>query len=99
MTKNKIQHISCVMIVKNAKSTIKNVLNSLTEFEDIVIYDNGSDDGTQEIIKNYPNVNLVIDKFLGFGPTKNRAASYAKNDWVLSLDADEVLSKEFIENF
>ncbi len=98
MTENRIEHISCVMIVKNAKSTIKDVLESLKEFDDIVIYDNGSDDGTCEIIKNYNNVNLVIGEFLGFGPTKNKAATYAKNDWILSLDADEVLTSEFKNN-
>jgi len=98
MTNPTINHISCVMIAKDAEATLKNVLNSLVEFEDIVIYSNNSMDKTDEIAASYPNVNLIQGDFLGFGPTKNKAATYAKNEWVLSLDADEVLSQEFINN-
>ncbi|PHS56535.1 MAG: glycosyl transferase [Sulfurimonas sp.] len=93
-----MKNISCVVIVKNAKTTIKNTLDSLLSFEDVVIYDNGSSDGTLDIIKNYTNINLVQGEFMGFGPTKNEAIKYAKNDWILSLDADEVLSDDFINN-
>lgn len=93
-----IKNISCVIIVKNAANTLANTLESLKEFEDIVIYDNGSTDSTLEIAKKYKNVNIVQGEFFGFGPTKNTAATFAKSDWILSLDADEVLSKEFIQN-
>lgn len=93
-----IENISCVIIVKNAASTITKTLESLKSFRDVVVYDNGSTDATLEIVKNYSNVNLVQDEFLGFGPTKNLASTFAKNEWVLSLDADEVLSDEFIKN-
>lgn len=93
-----IENISCVIIVKNAASTITKTLESLKSFSDVVVYDNGSNDTTLEIVKNYSNVNLVQGDFLGFGPTKNLASTFAKNEWVLSLDADEVLSDEFIKN-
>lgn len=93
-----IKNISCVIIVKNAASTLDATLASLTSFEDVVLYDNGSTDTTLEIAKKYPNVVLIQGEFLGFGPTKNLAAHFAKNDWVLSLDSDEVLSDEFIKN-
>ena len=92
----KIKDVSCVIIVKNAAGTITTVLDALACFHDVVVYDNGSDDGTQALVANYSNVNLVEGPFLGFGETKQRAASYALNDWVLSLDADEVLSDDFI---
>lgn len=93
-----ISDISCVIIVKNAAPTIDATLNSLKSFEDVVLYDNGSTDATLEIAKKYPNVTLIQGEFLGFGETKNLACSFAKNEWVLSLDADEVLSDEFIKN-
>lgn len=94
----KIEHISCVMIVKDAQNTITSVLDALKSFEDVVLYSNNSTDKTNQIAKSYKNVTLIEGDFLGFGPTKNRAASYSKNDWVLSLDADEVLSDDFIKN-
>ena len=94
----KISHISCVLIAKNAQDTIKNVLDSLTMFEDVVLYSNNSIDKTDEIASTYKNVHLVQGEFEGFGITKNKAASYAKNEWIFSLDADEVVSQEFLHN-
>ncbi|QSZ41325.1 glycosyltransferase [Sulfurimonas aquatica] len=90
-----ITNISCVIIVKNGESTLKEVLSSLNDFEDIVLYSNNSTDKTDEIAREFSNVNLIQGDFLGFGETKNIAATYAKNDWVLSLDADEIVSHEF----
>ncbi len=92
-----IKNISCVIIVKDGASTIKETLESLKSFQDIILYDNGSSDGTLEIAKNYPNVNLVQGEFSGFGPTKNQAAAFAKNSWILSLDADETLPPSLVE--
>ena len=94
----KISNISCVIIAKDAETTLTTVLDSLISFEDVVLYSNNSTDRTDEIAISYKNVNLIQGKFFGFGPTKNKAASYAKNDWILSLDADEVLSDEFVLN-
>ncbi len=94
----KIVNISCVIIAKDAEATLRDVLNSLTLFNDVILYSNNSTDKTDEIAKEFKNVNLVQGDFIGFGPTKNLAASFAKNDWILSLDADEVLSENFINN-
>ncbi|MCX6061839.1 MAG: glycosyltransferase family 2 protein [Campylobacterales bacterium] len=82
-------NVSAVMIVKNGARTIRRTLESLREFEDVVVYDNGSTDGTLEIARGYPNVHLIEGNFDGFGTTKNRAAGYAKYDWILSIDSDE----------
>lgn len=98
MNNKKIQHISCVIIAKNAAATLSQTLDSLSSFNDIVIYNNGSTDETETIATQYANVNLVQGEFIGFGPSKNKAATYANNDWILSLDADEVLSAEFVQN-
>jgi glycosyltransferase involved in cell wall biosynthesis len=86
-------NVSAVMIVKNGARTICKTLESLREFEDVVVYDNGSTDGTLEIARDYPNVYLIEGNFDGFGTTKNRAASFAKHDWVLIIDSDEVVDE------
>ena len=83
--------ISVVIIVKDGAKTIKRTLDSLESFNDIIVYDNGSTDKTLDIVESYKNVNLIKGDFFGFGPTKNKAASYAKNDWILILDSDEVI--------
>jgi glycosyltransferase involved in cell wall biosynthesis len=98
MSKYLIKHISCVIIVKNATLTIKNTLDSLLSFSEVVLYDNGSTDNTLDIAAIYPNVQVIKGAFYGFGETKNKAASYASNTWVLSLDADETVSKQFVQS-
>ena len=72
-------------------------LESASAFDEVLVYDNGSDDATTQIAQGYENVSLRQGEFLGFGPTKNHAVSLARNDWVLSLDADEEVSKELMQ--
>jgi len=93
-----IKNISIVMIVKDAELSIKRCLDSLKDFEEVIVYENGSSDATVDIAKSFSNVKVIEGSFEGFGKTKNRALEYAKNSWILSLDSDEVLTKEFIEN-
>ncbi len=91
-----VKNISVVIIIKDGERTIKSTLDALVKFSDVVVYDNGSTDNTLDIVGTYPNVNPIQGDFLGFGMTKNKAATYAKNDWILSLDADEVLGANFL---
>ena len=86
--------VSVVMIVKDGAATIAKSLDSLRAFDDVVVYDTGSSDGTPEIAKRYANVRLFNGPFEGFGPTKNKAAGLAQHDWVLILDSDEALEPE-----
>ena len=90
-------NISAVIIVKDGAKTINRTLNALKDFDDVVVYDNGSTDGTQKICKEYSNVNLIEDEFIGFGATKNRASSYAKNSWIIIIDSDEVIDLELLD--
>ena len=88
--------VSVVIITRNASSTLAATLDVLCEFEEVVIYDNGSIDETLSIAACYPNVSLYQGEFFGFGLTKRHAVSLAKNDWILSLDADEKPSEQLI---
>ena len=89
-------NISAVVLAKNNEKTIENTLNSLKEFDDVVVYDNGSTDETLNIVKKFSNVNLVQGEFKGFGWSKNNASSFAKNDWILIIDSDEVVDIELL---
>src|SRR5829696_10006564 len=89
--------ISIVIVCKNEAGVIANTLRSVRGLsDDIVVFDNGSDDGTIDIIKQFP-VTLHIGKWEGFGITKQKATLLARNDWILSLDADEVPDEELIQ--
>lgn len=90
-------NISAVVLVKNSEATLEKTLTSLSEFNDVVVYDNGSTDDSIRIAKKFTNVNLIKGEFLGFGRTKNAAASYAANDWILIIDSDEVVDEELLE--
>ena len=89
-----MQNLSIVIICKNAAAVIGKTLQSFAGLtDDVVVYDNGSADGTQEIVKQM-GATLVAGSWEGFGKTKNKANSFAKYDWILSLDADEAIDEE-----
>lgn len=88
--------ISGVIIASNAERTLRRCLESLAALDEVIVYENGSTDRTAEIARSFPNVRLVIGDFTGYGPTKNRAAEEARNDWILSVDSDEAVSPELI---
>ena len=91
-----IKNISAVVLTKNNETTITKTLESLVDFDDIVVYDNGSTDTTLQIIKSFSNINLICGDFKGFGWTKNKASTYALNDWIIVVDSDEVVDNELL---
>lgn len=85
--------ISVVVITKNAESSIRECLTSVSEItDDIVVVDSGSTDKTEEIVRSFAAARFIHQDWLGFGPQKAFASMQAKYDWILSLDADEWLS-------
>ncbi|RLA73601.1 MAG: glycosyltransferase family 2 protein [Epsilonproteobacteria bacterium] len=88
--------ISIIIITKDASNTIKKTLDSVVLFDDVVVYDNDSTDNTADIAKKYTNVNLINGEFVGFGPTKNKAIGFAKHNWVVVLDSDEVIDEKLL---
>lgn len=89
--------ISVVILAKNAAAHLHECLAALQPFAEIVLLDNESTDDTVAIARRFPNVVVIQHPFIGFGPLKNLAASHARHDWVLSVDSDEVLSAELVE--
>ena len=57
-------------------------LESVRQFAEVVVYDNGSTDATLDLASRYPNVKLHRGDFFGFGPTKNHALGLANNEGV-----------------
>lgn len=92
---------SIVIITKNEKNNIDRTLSNLMNLsEDIIIVDSGSTDGTLSICKKY-NCRIIETDWKGYGETKNLGNQAAKNDWILSIDADESVDdqlKTFLES-
>ena len=85
---------SIVIICRDEEEHIGNCLSALQGLtDDVIVVDSGSTDRTIEIINTYP-VRLIEQEWMGYGPTKNYANQEAKHDWILSVDADEVVSEE-----
>ncbi|WP_291345788.1 glycosyltransferase family 2 protein [Desulfobacula sp.] len=98
--KNKMEKtytLSVIIITKNEEDRIETCLKSVAGIADeIIVFDSGSTDKTVEIIKKYTEQVFITD-WPGFGPQKQRVLEKASGSWVLSIDADEALSPELIE--
>ncbi len=88
--------ISVTLVVKNGEKYLSECLSALEAFDEIILLDNGSEDRTRKIAARYQNVKIVEHEFIGFGPLKNHAAGQASNEWILSIDCDEILSPELL---
>ena len=86
--------LSIVILTKNSEKHLKEVLKSASFADEIIIYDNESEDNTIQIAKQFKNVKIVIDKnWKGFGIQKQKAVNSAKNNWIFVLDSDEIITE------
>lgn len=85
--------LSVVLAVYNEEENIANCLTSVKNIaNEIVIVDGGSKDKTVEIAKSYKAKVIQTSNPVNFHINKNKAIDTATKDWILQLDADEVLS-------
>jgi glycosyltransferase involved in cell wall biosynthesis len=84
--------ISVVIITGNEENNIAGCLKSLKWADEIIVVDSESSDSTVQIAKNFTD-KVFVRKWKGYADQKTYAISIAKNDWVLSLDADERVSE------
>jgi len=89
-------NVSVVIITKNEADNIRVALESVQWADDIVVVDCGSTDNTLQIARQFTD-RVVTQDWLGYGAQKNYATSLAVHDWVISLDADERLSKSLAD--
>lgn len=94
--------LSIVVLTFNSYKFIGSCLDSVfaqdyPHFE-VIIIDNGSEDGTINLIKNnFPYVFLIENKTnLGACIGRNQGIKIAKGEWILALDCDVVLEKTFL---
>jgi len=86
--------ISAVIITHNEEKKIGRCIDSLVGVADeILVVDSFSTDGT-EVICREKNVNFIQHEFDGYTQQKNFGNSKARYSFILSVDADEVLSDE-----
>ncbi len=89
--------LSAVLITKNEEHNIKNCVDHLIDWVDeIVVFDSGSTDNTTGILDGYNSSKIKIRQieWQGFARTKNLAVEAANGDWILSVDADEIITPD-----
>lgn len=90
--------ISIVLAVYNEENNLGNCLDSVKDLAwEIVVVDGGSKDKTVEIAKQFNARVIQTNNPPNFHINKNKAIDGASGDWILQLDADEVVTKELIE--
>jgi len=86
--------ISVTIITKNESKNIRQCLESVVWADEIIIFDSGSEDDTVAICREFTDQVFIDEDWQGFGIQKNRALEKATGDWVLSLDADEMITDD-----
>ena len=88
---------SVVVITLNEAANIEACLKPLfLVSDDIVVVDAFSTDGTPAMAEAL-GARVVQSEWLGYSQNKNLGNQAARHDWILSIDADEVLSEELIQ--
>jgi (heptosyl)LPS beta-1,4-glucosyltransferase len=92
-----MKELSICYITLNAENYLEeSLLQSKKLSNDIVIVDSGSTDKTLEIAKQH-QTNIIQQDWLGFAKQKQLSIDHAQHNWVLLLDADEILTDEAVE--
>ncbi|MBW3013481.1 glycosyltransferase [Candidatus Woesearchaeota archaeon] len=87
--------ISVCMIVKNEEACLERCLNSIKDLADeIIIVDTGSTDKTVEIAKKFTEKIFDFEWIGDFSAARNFSIKQATKDWILVLDADEMIVEE-----
>lgn len=89
------EKISVSIITLNEAHIIEKCLQKLKWADEIIVVDSGSTDETVAICEKL-GAKVIYNKFVNFGIQKQFALNQTSNDWVLSVDADEILSDELI---
>jgi len=88
--------VSVIMITLNEAHRLPATLQALQWAQEIIIVDAGSTDDTLAIAKQWAT-RVEHHAWSGFGAQKNHALSLANLPWVLSVDADEIVSPELAQ--
>ena len=89
--------ISGIITTLNEERNIEAAIQSLQQIcDEVVVVDSISQDRTAELAKAM-GAKVVLQPYLGDGIQKNVALKEVKNDWVVSIDADERLTPELVD--
>lgn len=85
--------ISVPIVAFNESANLRRTLASVAWADEIVVLDSGSTDETVAIAREF-NALVYVEPWRGYGPGVNSAIDKCTGDWILTVDADEVITLE-----
>ena len=84
--------ITALVITYNEIGYIENCIKSIEFADEIIVVDSYSTDGTYEFLLAHEKVKVIQHPFKNFTSQKTYTLELASNDWVIFVDADEVIT-------
>ncbi|MCK0190754.1 glycosyltransferase family 2 protein [Arenibacter sp. F20364] len=88
------EKISALIITYNEMGYIQKCIDSIDFADEIIVVDSYSTDGTYQYLSEHPKVKVIQHEFVNYTAQKSFALTQASHDWVLFLDADEVVTNK-----
>lgn len=88
--------VSVTIITLNEEDKLPRAIESVRWAEEVLVIDSGSTDRTIEIARGL-GAKVTENPWPGYGKQKNFAQDHAQHDWVLNIDADEVVPPELAQ--
>lgn len=94
--------VSVLITTHNSAAVLPACLNSLAQQDyqpvEVIVVDNASKDGTRALLKPLEGKYRIIynETNLGFAASQNQALRHAQGEWILSLNPDVMLSRDFL---
>src|SRR6266852_6282589 len=95
--------VSVTLVTYNSGRFIRRCLESVLEQKhpdkEIIVIDNGSTDGTTDILEQFDDRCQIVynEENIGFAAAQNQAIGLSSGDWVLTLNPDVLLLPDFIQ--
>lgn len=88
-----VQKVTAIVITRNESANLAGALDSVRWADEVIVVDSESTDDTVAIARRYTD-RVIVRPWPGYVAQKNFAASEARHDWIVSLDADERVTPE-----
>ncbi|MGL4760508.1 MAG: glycosyltransferase family 2 protein [Sarcina sp.] len=81
--------------IENIEETLRSAINQTYENKEIILIDDGSNDGSGEVIKKYLNKNIFYfyQENKGVSVARNKGIELASGDYIMFLDSDDILDE------
>lgn len=94
ITQKKNIELTVIILTYNEEANIKRTLNAVSGMKKVLVLDSFSDDETVNIARTFPNTMVIQRAFDNHTNQWNYGLDHTTTNWVLSLDADYIISDE-----